>query len=394
MRPLLSNLLAAVTIVLVAGPVPASSTSGHQAEHARALRPAAPHMAAHRAGLGALLSTKDGGDIDGFDVDQSGSDAVLSSSGSIEIFDQKSGKVLTTYTPPYGRKNSYGIDGIFFGDVALVTRYHVPKGTIYATRTYDTMNPVTAGTFSGAWTPPIEDLSILQSAENQTTSTSVLYAIELKNQDKPDLLVSDIAANTIELFHLDPNDFSLGAGPQLAQDLAANKAVIAYSPDGGAVGGEAPINALIDVTTGKVTRFTGLNEGPYGAGDVNGIAVDPNTGIAATTTELNAQVEFYDLKKQAGTAVQLPCTGSGDQGNSGAGIAADPVHKLFLVTEASYGCNGNTSAIVVYDEHGNEIEAISGFDFYTAEPRPAINPSERRGWVFGPGLNQLQQFFY
>jgi hypothetical protein len=64
-------------------------------------------MAAHRAGLGALLSTKDGGDIDGFDVDQSGSDAVLSSSGSIEIFDQKSGKVLTTYTPPYGRKNSY-----------------------------------------------------------------------------------------------------------------------------------------------------------------------------------------------------------------------------------------------------------------------------------------------
>src|SRR6202023_709586 len=103
--------------------------------------------------------------------------------GLIEVFDQDSGKVLTTYQPPFnGKQNSYGVDGIFAGDVALVTREHTPKGSSFATRTYDTMNPLTAGTFTGTWTPPIKDLSVLEAAENQTTSTGVLYAIELKNR--------------------------------------------------------------------------------------------------------------------------------------------------------------------------------------------------------------------
>ncbi len=130
---------------------------------------------------------------------------------------------------------------------------------------------------------------------------------------------------------------------------------------------------------------------------MNGVAVDPNTGVAATTTELNAQVEFYDLKKKTGiTFAQLPCTGDTDQGNSGSGIAVDPVNKLFLVTDQFY-CDGSQgSAIVVYDEAGNLVESITGFKLAIGEPAPALNPGKRMGWVFaGPnGFNQLQQFFY
>ena len=359
----------------------------------------------HRVGLGKLLTTQDGGQIFGFDINQRGDDGVLASaqtvdpSGntlvSVETFDQNTGTITKSFARHDGQRHSYSFDGIFANDVGLVTHYVSPPNSFRAIRYYDVMNPVTAQKFTGAWTPPIHDIDVLMRAENQATSKSVLFAIELKNQGQPDLIVSDIAANTFNhIYHLDPNLFGGGNGPRLSEFTAANEAVIALSPDGGRVGGEAPLNVLIDLQTGKTTMLTGLNNGPFGAGYVNGIAVDPNTGIAATTTELNAQVEFYDLANHTATAVQLPCSGPADQGLSGAGIANDPVHKVFLVSESSY-CNGNQgSAIVVYDERGTLVETITGFKFAIAEPAAVLNPSKRMGWAFGPSFNQLQQFFY
>jgi hypothetical protein len=357
-------------------------------------------------GPGKILSTKDGGQIFGFDIDQHGGDGIFASSKdtsqpgvykvSVDTFDQNTGVVTSSFARYTGTRNSYSVDGIFAGDVALVTHYIEPKGSIYAIRKYETVNPVTAKTFTGKWTPPVSDVDVLLSADNQATTTSVVFAIELKNQDKPDLIVSNVAANTFsKLIHLEPNLFGLGNGPQLGQYTAANLAVIALSPDGGTVGGSAPVNILIDLNTGKTTQFNGYNNGGLHAGYVNGLAVDPNTGVAATDTELNAQVEFYDLTKRTGiAAVQLPCTGNTDQSNSGAGITVDPVNKLFLVTDPFY-CNGSAgSALVVYDEKGNLVETITGFKFAIAEPPVAINPSKRMGWAFGPQFSQLQQFFY
>jgi hypothetical protein len=146
-----------------------------------------------------------------------------------------------------------------------------------------------------------------------------------------------------------------------------------------------------------MTSFQGLNNGVFGAGFVNGLAVDSTTGIACTTTELNAQVEFYDLARQTGIAVQLPGTTETSQLNSGAAVAVDEVNHLFLVADPVYAPTGD-SAIVVYDERGHFIEAITGFSFsnaFRAVPvRVAVNPSTRTGYVDGPGVNQLQQFFY
>ncbi len=92
----------------------------------------------------------------------------------------------------------------------------VPRHSIYALRHYLTMDPVTGEQFTGRWTPPVKDISVLLTAENQATSTSVVYAIELKNDDAPILVVSDVAKNTFgKIIKLDPNQFWLNNGPQL-----------------------------------------------------------------------------------------------------------------------------------------------------------------------------------
>jgi hypothetical protein len=347
----------------------------------------------HAVGLGKTLSSN-GGQIFGFDIDRNGNDGALATATNVETFDQDSGAILKTFpkSPPSG--TSYNFDAIVTGDVGLVTRDVMPKGSIFAKRFYDLMDPIT-GRFTGKWTPPIKDIEVEAAGPNQTTGATAIFAIELKKHDIPDLFESNVAKNEFgKIFHLDPRTFSLGDLPQLAQDTATNEAVIATSPDGGRVQGAAPINVLVNLKTGKQTQFTGLNNGVFGAGFVNGLAVDSSTGIAATTTELNAQVEFYNLAKQTGVAAQLPCTGDTSQGNSGAGIANDPVNGLFLVTDPSYCSGSQGSAIVVYDEKGNLVETITGFKFALGEAAPAINPSKRMGWTFGPGFNQLQQFFY
>lgn len=348
----------------------------------------------HSSGLGAVL-TSQGGQIYGFDINQNGTDGVLATQFNVETFDQKTGKITAVFPKKTPRGTSYSAVNISTGDVGLITRYVVPNGKIYAKRFYNVINPVTGGKFTGQWTPPIKDIQVEAAGPNQSLANTGIFAIELKNQDVPDVFESNIAANTFgKVIHLDPNEFSLGDQPQFAQDTETNQAVIATSPDGGRVGGAAPINLLVNLKTGKQTEFTGLNNGYYGAGFVNGLAVDSATGIAATDTELNAQVEFYNLAKQTGTAAQLPCTGSTSQFYSGSGIANDSANGLFLVTEMNY-CNGSQgSAIIVYDESGNLVETITGFTFAIGEPAPVINPSQRMGWAFGPNFSQLQQFFY
>ena len=364
--------------------------------------------AASASGLGAILTTKDGGQIFGFDIDQHGNDGVLASGQtidgngdarvSVETFDQDTGKIVKSFAKYTGKRNEYAVDGVFVGDVALITHFLTPKGAIFAKRKYEVMNPVTGNRFTGDWVPPVKDIDVLQAGVNQETSQSVLFAIELKKQDKPILLVSDIAAGTFSnLIKLNPDLFGGADGPVLAQYTSAGKAVIALSPDGGAVGGTAPQNEIIDLSSGQIQHFNGYNNGEFHAGYVNGLAVDPDTGIGATTTELNAQVEFYDMAaRKPITFVQLPCSTDTSQLNSGAGVAVDPVNKLFLITDPFY-CDGSQgSALVIYDEQGNLVETITGFNFAIAEPAPVLNPSKRMGWAFGgpDGFTQLTQFFY
>jgi hypothetical protein len=368
-------------------PLPRAGAAG-------ATRSIAGPPARRGVGLGAVLTSKHG-QIYGFDVDQNGNDGVLATVADVETFDQDNGQILKSYPKKTPARTSYGADAILNGGIGLITRYVEPKGSLYAKRHFNIMKPVTKGKFTGKWTPPVKDIEVERAGPNQVTDTTAIYAIELKNQDVPDLFTSNVGANTFgKVLHLDPNTFGLGNGPQFAQETTTNQEVVALSPDGGAVGGSAPLNIVIDLKTGKQKQWNGFNNGYFHAGYVNGMALDSTTGTFATTTELNAQVEFYNVTTQNGTFAQLPCTGSTSQSNSGAGIANDPVNGLFLVTDPFY-CNGSQgSALVIYDEQGNLVETITGFKFAIAEPAPVIVPSKRMGWAFGPQFSQLQQFFY
>jgi hypothetical protein len=349
----------------------------------------------HSVGLGKVLTSKNG-EIYGYDIDQNGSDGVLATASDVETFDQDSGKLTKTF-PKHPKSNiSYSVVGITTGDVGLIIKYVVPKGTIYANRYYEVMNPVTKNNFTGQWKPPVKDIQVESAGPNQSTSTTGFFAIKLKNQDNPIVFSSDVATDTFgSVYGLNPSEFSLGDQPQFAQDTSTGQAVIATSPDGGAVGGAAPINVLIDLSTGYETQFTGLNNGFYGAGFVNGLAVDSTTGIAATTTELNAQVEFYNLAQETGTFAQLPCTSNVSQYYSAWGVTNDPVNGLFLVSSTYYACSESQGSVIfVYDESGNLEETITGFSFPIGPGGPAINPSKRMGWAVGPKINQLQQFSY
>ncbi len=378
---------------LVAVAVLLSGCDGGASEPA-ALSPRARTAAQHSVGLGAVLTSRRG-QIYGFDINQNGSDGVLATALDVETFDQSSGTIAKVFPKKNPPGTSYVAINISAGDVGLINRQIVPKGKIYAKRFYNVMDPVTSGKFTGKWTPPVRDFQVETAGPNQSTANTAIFGIELKNQDVPDLFASNVAKNTFgKVIHLDANTFGVGNVPQVAQDTATNQAVIAVSPDGGRVGGAPPINVLVNLKTGKQIQFSGFNNGYYGAGYVNGVAVDSATGIAATTTELNAQVEFYNLAKRNGVYAQLPCTGDTSQTNSGAGIASDSANGLFLVTDPTY-CDGSQgSAIVVYDESGTLVKTITGFKFAIGEPAPVINPSQRLGWAFGPGFNQLQQFFY
>lgn len=353
----------------------------------------------HKAGLGVVLSSGSG-QIFGFDIDRFGNEGVLATASKVVTFDQDTGEIVKSFGKFFNSSSDYVVNGIAAGGVALIEQERVPDGQLYPKRKYRVMNPVTANKFTGEWTPPSKGIIMQAMSDDQASQTTSLFALKsLKHNETPIIVVSDIASNTFtNVIKLD-DTFEGGTLPQYAQYSKANQAVIALSPDGGAVHGDPPVTYLIDLSSGKMKSFEGYNNGFYHAGSVNGLAVDPNTGVAATTTELNAQVEFYDLNTQTGiTFTQLPCTGDTDQLLSGTSITNDPVNKLFLVTEPNY-CDSNQGAVVVYDEQGNFIESITGFNVpadVAVSVAPRINPGKRMGWLFGGphGASQLQQFFY
>jgi hypothetical protein len=76
------------------------------------------------------------------------------------------------------------------------------------------------------------------------------------------------------------------------------------------------------------------------------------------------------------------------------------VNKLFLVAQPVSSTAPSGSSIHVYDESGNLVESINGFNFSNAfnvvPAHIALNPSRRIGFVDGPdpGVTQIQSFTY
>jgi hypothetical protein len=332
---------------------------------------AAPDVRAARSayGLGPVVQPKLVGTILGFDIDQHGSDGVLANYNtrslrvSLETFDETTGKITKVVREGAGSSGDYVVYGILGGDVGF-----------FEHNKYELMSPVAGDKITGSWTPP-KPFEVSQIAENQSSSKAVMLGYDMSQTSQPtEVVAADVLSGTAKVISLDQDLFSTGAIPVIAQDSATNQAVIA-AQNGSRY--THPVIGIIDLQSGKTKTFTGV-----GYGDVDGIGVDTKTGIACTTTGTDAGIEFYDLRTEKGSEVQIPNSG-GSELHSGSGVAVDSVHGLCIVAQPVSGEGTQASAIWVVDEKGTFFEEIQGFNFWFGVG-PAINPEKRIGYVINP----------
>jgi hypothetical protein len=352
---------------------------------------------------GVTVHTQFGGQIFGFDIDQNGTEGVLTEAktgaggkvlAAVETFDQSTGKILKVV-----KKTTTMDDFITLGvvgtSVGLIEHEHV-QGILNVTRTFATMNPLSSNVITAAWTPPLQKNDLLSAvSRNQGVSGSAVLGFHNTGGETRFVFSSDVAGNTFGP-QINLKDSTFTSSPQLAYDPIHNVAVVAAS--NGAVGGPAPEIALVNLTTGQFTEFPGLlGPPPFHQGFINGLAVDAEDQIGVTTTELDFSVEFYDLTAHTGFSIILP--GATGQLQSGSDVEYDPVNKLFFVAQ-SVSSTSSGSSIQVYDIHGNLMESLNGFNFsntFNVIPSHiALNPANRTGYVDGPdtGVTELQAFTY
>ncbi|MBV9718701.1 MAG: hypothetical protein JOZ77_05250 [Candidatus Eremiobacteraeota bacterium] len=399
-----------LALILVGGVAGCAGAGTEMLTSSRA--PASMHrshtMRVPSGSLGPVLTTSDGGEIFGFDIDQNGNDGLLSSSSgsdiSVQTFDETTGKITKTFGTKTGRAvrkgDDYVTDGILYGDVGLIDFQRAGKpGKTPAHDLYHVINPVSGQKFTGGWNPSIDLFNVLQWAVNQSTPTSVFYGYQREGSDTPKLIVSNVAKNTVsKVIALDSQQFALGAEPQLAEDTIHDQAVMATSPSYGAAGGPPPVIATVNLKSGKVSEFNGLNcPGSVGCGYADGIAYDSATGVACTTTALDGGVEFYNVAQRTGVYEHMP--DKDGEFYAGSYVVNDSVNHLFLIAQPFSSTSPSGSSVQVYDESGSFVESINGLNFtsagfYVTPVRIAINPNNRIGWVNGPSADQLQEFSY
>jgi hypothetical protein len=337
-----------------------------------------------------------GGQIFGFDIDQNGTEGLLTEAqtlsngntlNAIETFDQATGAILQVVKKSETKDQDVTL-GVVNKSVGLVEHEHVP--VLYVTsRTYHLLNPLKSNKLNSVWTPALSKNDIInQVSRNQGTPNVGVYAFSNTSNGQSFVFSSDVVKNTFGPFVILTNSLFQNGISLMAYDSKKNRAVLAAST--GAVGGPPPTFDIVDLTTGTISEFTGI-----GQGFVNGLAVDSADGIACSSTELDDNVEFYDLATQTGFAVRLP--NATNQLQSGADVEFDAVHKLFFVAQGT-SSTSTGSSIQVFDTKGNFVESLNGFSFsnaFTVIPvHIALNPSNRSGYVDGPNVNQIQSFTY
>src|SRR5579863_5044604 len=260
------------------------------------------------AGLGpAVVHTALGGQILGYDIQQNGTEGLLSefvaladgkSNVAVETFDQKSGKILKIISQQNDTFNDFVTLGIFGGGAALVEE-QLSKGMFVDKTLYGVMNPLDGNNVTGKWTPPFtkNDIIISMPDAQGSPNTAVLY-FDNGGGFNSFVLGTNVTANTFgtPVTITDP-DFSFNVSPVMTYDSQTNTAVL-----GGSLGcfGCTTQIGLVDLTKGTFSEFGGL-----GFGFINGIAVDSANGIVCTATEDDFSIEIYNLATKTGFIVPL-----------------------------------------------------------------------------------------
>lgn len=324
---------------------------------------------------------KFGGQILGYDVDQNGTEGVLSEfvdepDGTVlaatETFDQSTGAIVKVLKKTRGQ-DDFATQGLFGKSVGLVLFQHNHINSFL------TANPLSLNVFNGTWTPPVKRGFQLGSMSSSQGSKRAVGFESSLNADSSFVFATDVAQNTFgKLISLAPilsgDEFLIA--PTIAFDNRTDSAILADSQ-----GCPEPICttdvAIVDLSTGTITEFTDH----LGIGTVDGLAVDPASGIAVTTTLIDQGVEFYDLAHHTGFEVTIPNAGNALE--AGLDVEFDALHKVFLTEQySSTGDPNNPQArIYVYDERGNVLETIPIQRIGTSPGRIAIDPRTRTGFL-------------
>lgn len=339
-----------------------------------------------------IVTPKFGGTILGFDVDQNGSEGLLSEASAngcgyaTETFDQKTGAIIMVLSKGSGCGDDEVTRGIVGTSIGLVEHDHEIKFEDFDA-TYRLVSPVSANQFNGSWTPPgNERAEIWASSRNQGTPINAFQFLDLNNL-KEYLGASDVAANRF--------------GPAVLVAYTPyiigfnTKTNIAVLPNANEPFGPTTLT-LLNVKNGMQTSFQGI-----GSGIDQGVAVDSEDNVAVTVTYGDSAVEFYDLTTGGVIAYDvLPnCT---TPACAGTDVEFDPVHKLFLVAQSISSQVDNVSTIYVYNAQGTLLETLNGFNFTTSRfdvlpVHIALHPSDRSGFVDvtnSTGVGAIQSFTY
>ena len=347
-----------------------------------------------------IVDTRLGGQIFGFDIDPDGTEGILSEAqtqgdgtvlAAVETFDQRTGQILRVVTQRTTQDDFVTL-GVVGQHVGLV-EYEHEVAFLDIERTFPILDPLAANHFTGRWQPPIDDHHLIEAvSRNRGTNTFVAYAYDNSESFQPQVFSSNITDGTFgPLIVMTDESFQTGLVPKLAYDESTKKALLGIQTIGNPF--IPPTFALVDISNGATTMFGGV-----GQGDVNGLAIDSAMHVACATTEIDFSVQFYDLTTLTGTSQPLP--GATNQFYSGADVAVDPIHHLFLVAQENSSTSPGESSIYVYDTNGTLVESLGGFHFSNAgnvvAAHIALHPRWRYGFVDGPdpGVRQIQSFVY
>jgi hypothetical protein len=349
---------------------------------------------------GVIVQSRFGGQIFGFDIDQESNEGILCEAhtvsgnkvlAAVETFDQTTGEIIRVMRKQRSHDDFITL-GVVGHSVGLVEWEHVIS-FLNIERSFLVFDPLSGNRLTGRWIPPIDRKHLISAvSRNQGIDNVAVYAEDISGNFIPVVFSSNVAANTFgPLINITDENFINGGNPPMAYNPVTNQAVLGHPKLGNPF--VPGFIATVDLATGSFISFTGV-----GLGDVNGLAVDPVTNTACTTTEIDFSVEFYDLTNQTGFAQPLP--GAQNQFFSGADVQFDPVNRLFLVAQENSSTAPSGSSVHVYDVAGNLIESINGLNFSNAfnvvPAHIALNPARRLAFVDGPdeGVTQIQSFTY
>jgi hypothetical protein len=336
-----------------------------------------------------------GGTILGYDVDPNGTLGILSEyvphgDGSndvaVETFDLATGAIVKFVKQKSNTHDDYVVLGTASGGAGLVETEHT--GNIFVERrSYNIVDPLTAGGFTARWTPPLhgkKNIITSVSASSVSLQTALMGFVN-GGQSPTFLYSSDIAGNAFgPVVKLKDSILAFNNSPVMAYNGPANEAIIGTSKGCPDCGSEL---FSVDLEAGNTKHLATV-----GVGYVNGIAIDEADGIVCTTTEIDFSVEFYDIATHH--ALHETIKGATSQANSGTAVGYDPVAKLFFLGQP-FSSTGPNSSVQIYDTAGNWVKSVNNLHLPTSPARIAVVPSLRMGFVQSSSEgSQLQTFTY